>query len=464
MKSSFLAPPERTPSVHFALASFWGAGHLTPMIQLAHCLVAPQPWKPKTYVTLAVQVEANTSSMVTVPGDNDRIRVLTTLVETTDKWFENLEKKNIVAADDFTPRVSTPHSQWPPISIVISDFMSGFGLILAKRLRVPCFTFMASPLFVMYLMGHFMELGLKRKNDEKEFTIPGIGEFSLRRKPNEDVQPEMRAQLCQMITELASQAEGCLANDMECLYSEEYLACLPCKPLPPRWKVLSCGPLVLHDPRLLTVPLSEHVEAFLNRWPERSVLYIALGSFWNPEPHELREMVEGIALSGRPFLFAFREKGVSKSNGNMKSQELGLSEHFRQSVADRGLIIPWVNQPAVLGHKSIGAFMTHCGWNSTVETLALGGIPLLLLPLGADQYNVSDFLERHLKCGRRIWGPDFTLTREQIRRDIDIVFNDLEMAQTCQRLRSLVSIESARKSELNLMKLYNHIDHAIYKP
>eukprot|EP01056_Protomagalhaensia_sp_Gyna25_P001090 Protomagalhaensia_sp_Gyna_25__1089@NODE_152_length_4807_cov_90_610529_g118_i0_p2_GENE_NODE_152_length_4807_cov_90_610529_g118_i0NODE_152_length_4807_cov_90_610529_g118_i0_p2_ORF_typecomplete_len450_score76_48UDPGT/PF00201_18/1_2e36Glyco_tran_28_C/PF04101_16/0_16_NODE_152_length_4807_cov_90_610529_g118_i0691418 len=447
--ASFL-PPNDTQSVHFALTSFWGAGHLTPMIQLAHCLVAAQPWKPKTYVTLAIQVEADSSSMVTVPQDHGRIRVLTTLVEPTDKWFENLEKKNIEAADDFTPRVATAHSQWPPIGIVITDFMSGFGLILARRLGVPCFTFMASPLFVMYLIVRFMEVGLKRKNDEKEFTIPGIGEFSLPRKGNkEEVQPEVQARLCQMLTELASQAKGCLANDMECLYSKEYLACLPFKPLPQNWKVLSCGPLVLHDPRLLT-PLSDNVEAFLNQWSERSVLYIALGSFWYPEPHELKEVVEGIALTGRPFLLALREKG--------NSEDVGLSEHFRHSVADRGLIVPWVNQAMVLGHKSIGAFMTHCGWNSTVETLALGGVPLLLLPLGADQYSVSDFLERHLKCGRRVWGPDFSISRDQVQRDIDMVFNDVDMAQTCQRLRSLVSMESAGKSELNLMELYNHID------
>eukprot|EP01057_Protomagalhaensia_wolfi_P001993 Protomagalhaensia_wolfi_Nauph_80__1992@NODE_225_length_3130_cov_1194_052087_g167_i0_p2_GENE_NODE_225_length_3130_cov_1194_052087_g167_i0NODE_225_length_3130_cov_1194_052087_g167_i0_p2_ORF_typecomplete_len463_score66_54UDPGT/PF00201_18/1e35Glyco_tran_28_C/PF04101_16/0_18_NODE_225_length_3130_cov_1194_052087_g167_i016923080 len=448
-----------SPPVHFALTCYWFAGHLGPMVQLAHCLVTPKPWKPRTYVTLAVQVHPDIEKKVTLPQEGEYMRVLTMRnVMTSTEWVSELDSHNENGADYFTPLLTARHSDWPQLTAVISDFVSGYGVIMAERLKVPCITFLASPLFILWTLCYQKEIQEGGKNGE--FVLPGIGAFSTeyRKSANQDNISE-QVRVCQIIIETSQKTQGCLANDIQCLYSPEFWASVPFPPLHQSWKVFCCGPLVVHTP---LTGLSTEVKSFLEKWPKRSVLYIALGSIWYPKPHELRELLHGVALTNRPFLFSYRKPYeylyMDECDNPNEYQDDGLPVGFRESVADRGLILPWLGQPAVLKHKSIGAFMTHCGWNSTVEGLSLGGVPLLLLPLGADQYAISDLLERHLKCGKRVWGPQFTLEREQVRHQIDSIFTENEIATRSQQLQALVSIESIKQSDINLMNMYNHID------
>ena len=44
----------------------------------------------------------------------------------------------------------------------------------------------------------------------------------------------------------------------------------------------------------------------------------------------------------------------------------------------------WAPQMAVLGHAATGAFWSHCGWNSTLESVSRG-VPMIAWPLYAEQ-------------------------------------------------------------------------------
>ncbi|EER90704.1 hypothetical protein SORBI_3001G050000 [Sorghum bicolor] len=62
-----------------------------------------------------------------------------------------------------------------------------------------------------------------------------------------------------------------------------------------------------------------------------------------------------------------------------------LPAGFEDRTRGRGLVWPgWVPQVRVLAHAAVGAFLTHCGWGSTVEGLVLGH-PLVMLPFVVDQ-------------------------------------------------------------------------------
>ncbi|KAL6595133.1 hypothetical protein ACP70R_048236 [Stipagrostis hirtigluma subsp. patula] len=126
------------------------------------------------------------------------------------------------------------------------------------------------------------------------------------------------------------------------------------------------------------------VEAFFDamKWldaqPRRSVIYVALGSEAPVTADHVRELALGLELSGVRFLWALRRPA-----GHDGAQ---LPDGFEARVAGRGVVSTgWVPQVRVLAHGAVGAFLTHCGWGSTVESLLRFGHPLVMLPFITDQ-------------------------------------------------------------------------------
>ncbi|CAN6165810.1 unnamed protein product [Urochloa humidicola] len=118
---------------------------------------------------------------------------------------------------------------------------------------------------------------------------------------------------------------------------------------------------------------------WLDAQPPRSVLYVALGSEAPITAEGIIELAAGLELSGVRFLWALRRPAGHSGD------EL-LPGGFEQRVAGRGVVITgWVPQVRVLAHGAVGAFLTHCGWGSTVEGLFRFGHPLVMLPFITDQ-------------------------------------------------------------------------------
>uniref|UniRef100_A0ACD5XR56 Uncharacterized protein n=1 Tax=Avena sativa TaxID=4498 RepID=A0ACD5XR56_AVESA len=113
---------------------------------------------------------------------------------------------------------------------------------------------------------------------------------------------------------------------------------------------------------------------WLNEQPARSVIYVALGSEAPLSPDDVRELALGLELAGVRFLWALRERSAAL-----------LPDGFEERVAGRGVVrVGWVPQVRVLAHGAVGAFLTHAGWSSLMESF-LFGHPLVMLPLFADQ-------------------------------------------------------------------------------
>ena len=122
----------------------------------------------------------------------------------------------------------------------------------------------------------------------------------------------------------------------------------------------------------------EAAARWLDEQPRRSVVYVALGSEAPVTAGNIRELAAGLELSGARFLWALR-RPVGHSG------EL-LPDGFERRVAGRGVVAAgWVPQVRVLAHAAVGAFLTHCGWGSTVESLFGFGHPLVMLPFVVDQ-------------------------------------------------------------------------------
>ncbi|XP_040382220.1 putative UDP-rhamnose:rhamnosyltransferase 1 [Oryza brachyantha] len=136
----------------------------------------------------------------------------------------------------------------------------------------------------------------------------------------------------------------------------------------------------------------DEAAADLMRWldaqPERSVLYAALGTEAPVTTDNVRELARGLELSGQRFLWALRVRGTGGDDAAATpptARDGLLPDGFERRVAGRGVVCAgWVPQLRVLAHPAVGAFLTHCGWGSTVESLQFGH-PLVMLPFVGDQ-------------------------------------------------------------------------------
>ncbi|KAG8376595.1 hypothetical protein BUALT_Bualt09G0079900 [Buddleja alternifolia] len=109
-----------------------------------------------------------------------------------------------------------------------------------------------------------------------------------------------------------------------------------------------------------------------------SVLYVSFGSLVHTSKCVIEEIAYGLLLSEVDFIWAVRAGIVGSADTN------GLPDGFEDEIKDKGLIIPWCNQITVLENPAVGGFLTHCGWNSVMESLWCG-TPMICYPVDFDQ-------------------------------------------------------------------------------
>ncbi|KAL5701822.1 7-deoxyloganetin glucosyltransferase [Ranunculus cassubicifolius] len=125
--------------------------------------------------------------------------------------------------------------------------------------------------------------------------------------------------------------------------------------------------------------LKEHQDCieWLDSRKQNSVLYVNFGSITVMTSQQLLEFAWGLANSTHPFLWVIRPD-------LMMGEVPILPPEFTEKTADRGMISGWCPQEQVLCHSSVGGFLTHSGWNSTMDTIC-GGVPILSWPFFGDQ-------------------------------------------------------------------------------
>ncbi|XP_016206103.2 UDP-glycosyltransferase 87A2 [Arachis ipaensis] len=121
---------------------------------------------------------------------------------------------------------------------------------------------------------------------------------------------------------------------------------------------------------------------WLDSQPKGSVLYISLGSYLSISKEQMEELVVGLCDSGVRFLMVYR----------------GPNKTLLSQNSNSGLFVPWCDQLRVLSHKSIGGFLSHCGWNSVLEAMFCG-VPVLTFPISIDQVPNSKQIVEDLKVG-----------------------------------------------------------------
>uniref|UniRef100_A9X3L7 Glycosyltransferase n=1 Tax=[Ixeris] dentata var. albiflora TaxID=190261 RepID=A9X3L7_9ASTR len=159
------------------------------------------------------------------------------------------------------------------------------------------------------------------------------------------------------------------------------------------WPLMVVGPTVPSmylDKRLeddddygMSLLKPNHIECmgWLNNKPKGSVVYVSFGSYGELGVAQMEEIAWGLNESSVNYLWVVRETEKEK---------------LPKSFLANGLIVEWCRQLEVLAHEAVGCFVTHCGFNSSLETISLG-VPVVAIPQWTDQTT-------NAKCLEDIWG------------------------------------------------------------
>ncbi|XVE49234.1 hypothetical protein DITRI_Ditri01bG0066300 [Diplodiscus trichospermus] len=181
---------------------------------------------------------------------------------------------------------------------------------------------------------------------------------------------------------------------------------------------------------------------WLDSKKHNSVLYICFGSVSWFSASQLNEIAKGIEASGQDFIWVARKV-------NDKDEEEWLPEGFEARIEGKGLIIRgWAPQVLILDHEAVGGFMTHCGWNSTLESIT-AGVPMVTWPLSNEQFYNEKLITEVLKVGVGVGAQEwcrwmekrkFLVTKENITKAITQLMVGEEANNTRNRVVALKEI------------------------
>ncbi|KAK4477897.1 hypothetical protein RD792_017162 [Penstemon davidsonii] len=126
---------------------------------------------------------------------------------------------------------------------------------------------------------------------------------------------------------------------------------------------------------------NSYIMDWLSGKGRHSTVYISFGSEYFLSKEQIEEIAKGLELCDVNFIWIIR----FPSNEKLINKEDVLPKDFIERVKDRGLVLfEWAPQTKILGHLSVGGFVSHCGWSSITESMYFG-VPVIGMPMKSEQ-------------------------------------------------------------------------------
>ncbi|KAH7657316.1 Crocetin glucosyltransferase protein [Dioscorea alata] len=302
-----------------------------------------------------------------------------------------------------------------------------------------------------YHFFHGFESVIRAHSGEPSFTIqlPGLQPLQIKDLPSfltETADNSQNAFFIDSLRELFQVLKrdvAVLMNSFTALETEA-LASVP------QWlKVFVVGSCTLASPgNMFKEDENEYME-WLDTKEEGSVVYISFGSLSVMKKKQIKEMAKGLKDSTRPYLWVVRKD-------NREKELLEIEGEEGDDQDGNGMMVEWCSQVKVLAHKAVGCFVTHCGWNSTLESLACGK-PMVCVPQWTDQRMNAKLVESLWGCGvRSEVDGDGVVKGEELVRCLELVMGDGEKGVEIRRKAKIwkdkvfEAVNEGGSSEVNL--------------
>ncbi|XP_038883859.1 UDP-glycosyltransferase 72E1-like [Benincasa hispida] len=191
--------------------------------------------------------------------------------------------------------------------------------------------------------------------------------------------------------------------------------------------------------------LESEVLKWLDRQPDESVIYVSFGSGGTLRVEQIIELAWGLELSQQRFVWVIRPPEGTDFMGTFFTAGIGskddsspeyLPEGFIERTREVGFVVPmWGPQAEILSHKSVKGFMTHGGWNSSLESI-VNGVAMVMWPLYAEQKMNATVLTEEVGVAVRV-RTEGVVGREEIERKVRMIMEDEEGREIRERIKEI---------------------------
>lgn len=358
----------------------------------------------------------------------------------------------------------------PKPSCIISTSSISWTQEVADKFKIPRYLFETVSCFTLLCSHNISQAKIEQSvvSDSEPFLVPDIPhkiEFTKAQLPHtltkaSDGLKEVKNPRKNQALE---SAQGTLMNSCEEL-EPWYLE--GCKKN--RGNVWCIGPVSLCNKELSErscrgnkASIDEHYcLKWLDSMKPKSVIYACFGSLCRMSLQQTKEIGLGLKASNFPFIWIIRKH----DNSSTEVEKWLAEERFEERVRGKGLVIRgWAPQVLILSHPSIGGFLTHCGWNSTLEGIC-AGVPMITWPMFAEQFYNEKFVVNVLGIGVRV-GVESCINGEknqdsvkwdQVKKAVENVMDEnedgIERRKRAEELAKMASnaVEEGGSSYLNV--------------
>jgi len=382
---------------HVVMLTSPGVGHVAPVAELAARLAAHHGFTSTivTYTNLSSPTNSSvlaslppgvsTTALPEVPIDDlpADAHIVTRILIVVQRTLPHLRAL-------LRSLLDTPAG----VTVFLTDLLCPAALAVAQDLGVPRYVFYPSSVMSLSMLLHAPELARTTTCEFRDLPDPVIIPGCLPLHGADLIEPlQDRANpVYDLLVDLCLdylRGDGFIVHTLDAMEHEtlEALKDLSDKGVyPPAYAV---GPFL----RPYSDKSAEHhCMRWLDGQPDGSVLYVCFGSGGTLSSTQTAELAAGLEASGQRFLWVVRlpsdkdSCGAYFGPGDHVDDPLSyLPEGFTERTRGTGLVVPqWAPQVEILEHRAVGGFLSHCGWNSSLETVS-SGVPVLAWPLFAEQ-------------------------------------------------------------------------------
>ncbi|MCE2055668.1 hypothetical protein HAX54_043136 [Datura stramonium] len=381
-----------------------GMGHLVPAVEMAKLLIARQQQLSITVLVMKMNLDSNLNpyiqslssnancsssrlKFIHLPRDESALQLLNS--NTFFSGFIDSHKPQVRHVVDQIQQSETAR----PSGFVV-DMMCTTMIDVANEFGLPTYVFYTTSAAMLGLHFHMqslrddfnMDITNFKDDPALEFSVPSyFNPFPVKCLPLVFLDKEGGSTMFLDISKRYRETRGILVNTFQELETHAMKSLFLDEKIPPIYPV---GPLLN-----LNSGVDDKVESsrqeiikWLDGQTPSSVVFLCFGSSGSFKEEQVKEIARALEDSGCPFLWSLRKPPPKDSwyPSDYENPEDVLPEGFLQRTKGIGMVIGWAPQAVILSHSAVGGFVSHCGWNSVLESIWFG-VPTATWPMYSEQ-------------------------------------------------------------------------------